>query len=71
MLVAARGDTTSDSPGEGAGRRWIRGAAAVAPHARGRPWVRHRQLDEWWRVGGPTVEPHHRNGFGQGRPWRA
>jgi hypothetical protein len=54
LLVVARGDTTSDSPGEGAGRRWIRGAAAVAPHARGRPWVRQRRLDEWRRVGGPN-----------------
>ena len=54
LLVVARGDTTSDSPDEGAGRWWIQGAAAVAPHARGRPWVRQRRLDKWRRAGGPN-----------------
>jgi hypothetical protein len=30
LLTTARGDTTSDSPGEGAGRRWVGGATTVA-----------------------------------------
>jgi hypothetical protein len=40
-------------------------------HARARPWVRQRRLDGWWRAGGSTAEPRHRNRLGRGRSWRA